>query len=433
MGTLIFWLVFDCLKIIYNFFLYRIMNHMSNVRGVKFIHMNTRSLFRRIDEIRLLYTDFDLICCSETWLDDRHSDILFHIDHKKLFRLDRLSGRVGRYRYNCGGGVCIYARDKWVSYCTVYSDGSKTCSDFEILTSKIDKPNFKTFFFSSVYKPPRGDSKELMGFISSFVNINSTHEFWILGDFNTDFLKRNVPATRDTISLIRNLGFSQLINSVTRPSLGKGTCIDWILTNSEFVAMSFVSNNLISDHYPVICVHKKAREIKSKVPRMIRLYNRLDLKVLGDLVKNLDWNIFASDPDPNTKWLFIKDNVSKIIEVMCPLKRIFVRKSQPPWFNNTISKLIRDRVRLARLFRNTGDSDVLRNLKIVRNNVTQAVREARSKYMNILLSRNKNNPRKFWRIINSFYANTESAGYDGQFIDPLSGVHVPIDICTVSE
>ena len=70
MGTLIFWLVFDCLKIIYNFFLYRIMNHMSNVRGVKFIHMNTRSLFRRIDKIRLLYTDFDLICCSETWLND---------------------------------------------------------------------------------------------------------------------------------------------------------------------------------------------------------------------------------------------------------------------------------------------------------------------------------------------------------------------------
>ena len=88
--------------------------------------------------------------------------------------------------------------------------------------------------------------------------------------------------------------------------------------------MSLVSNDLITDHYSIICVRKKAREMKYKVPKFIRLYNKLNLCVLGELLNNLDWNVYTIDRNPISKWMFIKDNVSRIIEVMCPLKKIFV-------------------------------------------------------------------------------------------------------------
>ena len=263
--------------------------------------------------------------------------------------------------------------------------------------------------------------------ISEFLNTEPSQEYWILGDFNIDYLKRNQSSTRDAISAIRNMGLVQLIKNVTRPASGKGTCIDWILTNSEYVAMGFVSNNLITDHYPVICVRKKAREPKYKVPKLIRLFNRLDLKVLGNLIETCDWSSFYENPDPNSKWLFLKNKVSEILEIMCPLKKIYVRKTQPPWFSPQISKLIREREKLSRLFRNTGDSDVLRMLKIVRNTVTESVRNARSAYVKVSLTRNKNNPRKFWRIINSFYVAKEESVYDGPFVDPSTGINVPID------
>ena len=73
------------------------MDPISNVKGVKFIHMNTRSLYRKIDELRLLYHDYDFICCSETWLDDRYNDAILHIDGMRIFRLDRKAkpGRTG--------------------------------------------------------------------------------------------------------------------------------------------------------------------------------------------------------------------------------------------------------------------------------------------------------------------------------------------------
>ena len=107
------------------------------------------------------------------------------------------------------------------------------------------------------------------------------------------------------------------------------------------------------------------------------------------MVNNLDWLEFEREKDIDKKWLFVKENVLRIIEVMCPLKKIYVKKTQPSWFDNNIAGLIRDRERFSRLFRNTGNCDVLGRLKIIRNSVTQAVRDARSSYINISLNRNK--------------------------------------------
>ena len=415
-------LIYSCI-ILYIFS----MTTLSNVKGLKFIHMNTRSLYRKIDEIELLYSNFDFICCSETWLDDRYSDSIVSINGMKIFRLDRPTAKRGHYRFNNGGGVCVYVGDKWTSYCTIYSPGTRSTPDFEILSLKIVKPNFKIFFVISVYKPPKGDPVKCIKFIADIIASNANAEVWILGDFNIDFLKRNVPSTKKIINAIRVLGLTQLIRTITRPSNNSGTCIDWIMTNSEYVSLSFVSNNLISDHYPVICVRKKERESKSKVPKLVRLYNRLDLKLLGVLLDTLDWSDFNNSEDPHFKWEFIRKSVTDIVEIMCPLKKMFVSKKQPPWLTKDIYRMIRDRERLSRLFRNTGDSDVLRRFKIVRNKVTQSIRDARSAYINLSLVRNKNNPRKFWRIITGICQSSDHVEYDGDFIDPLTGIMVPLD------
>ena len=108
-------------------------------------------------------------------------------------------------------------------------------------------------------------------------------------------------------------------------------------------------------------------------------------------------------------------------------KKNFCWKTQPPWFDISILKLIRERECLSRLFRNTGDSNVLRDFKIVCNNVTQSIRSARSSYFNVSLQRNKNNPRKFWRIIKDLLNKSDSTVYDGEFINPSSEISVPVE------
>ena len=71
-------------------------------------------------------------------------------------------------------------------------------------------------------------------------------------------LKRNVASTKKVLNIVRNIGLVQLIKTVTRPAIGKGTCIDWILTNSEYVALlSFVSNQEVRLQYQNLLDYRK--------------------------------------------------------------------------------------------------------------------------------------------------------------------------------
>ena len=95
-------------------------------------------------------------------------------------------------------------------------------------------------------------------------------EIWKLGDFNIDFLVRDNVNTKKIVAFFRNNGLSQLVTDITRPSKYRGSCIDWIVTNSTFVLHSGVSNVLILDRLTVYCIKKKHRENTRTVFRVFR-------------------------------------------------------------------------------------------------------------------------------------------------------------------
>ena len=70
-------------------------------------------------------------------------------------------------------------------------------------------------------------------------------EIWILGDFNTDLLKRNDVNTVALQSFAKKNGLLQQISGITRPSSRSGSCIDLIMTNSRFVCKSGISDDMI--------------------------------------------------------------------------------------------------------------------------------------------------------------------------------------------
>ena len=72
-------------------------------RGLHFIHINVRSLFPKLDELRLIARETNAACIaiSETWLDDSVFDSELSILNYNIYRRDR-----NRH----GGGVCLYIR-----------------------------------------------------------------------------------------------------------------------------------------------------------------------------------------------------------------------------------------------------------------------------------------------------------------------------------
>ena len=72
-------------------------------RGLHFIHINARSMFHKISEIRLLAMKIKpaVISITESWLDISQTDESIKIDGYNILSRDRLTH---------GGGVCAYIR-----------------------------------------------------------------------------------------------------------------------------------------------------------------------------------------------------------------------------------------------------------------------------------------------------------------------------------
>ena len=59
------------------------------VKGMQFYHVNVRSLFSKLNQLEVLFHDVDILCCTETWLDNRFNDEMLKLANMKIFRMDR--------------------------------------------------------------------------------------------------------------------------------------------------------------------------------------------------------------------------------------------------------------------------------------------------------------------------------------------------------
>ena len=67
------------------------------IKGIKILHLNIRSLYNKLDEIRLLVVESnpDILGISETWLHNGIDDSEIHIPNFSLLRKDRRDGYGG--------------------------------------------------------------------------------------------------------------------------------------------------------------------------------------------------------------------------------------------------------------------------------------------------------------------------------------------------
>ena len=232
------------------------------VKGMTFYHVNTRSIFSKLEQIGVLYEDVDVLCCTETWLDNHFNNSIINLPGKCVLRADRRDN-VSDYRdRSTAGGVCIYVKNYLYNFTKVIVDGTITTPDFETISILTTRPDHRFIVIICVYKPPRGKLNKCIEFLSALLSkaILRKKEIWILGDFNTDLLKRDDPNTIALQNFAKKWGLYQCIKDITRPNNRGGTCIDLIMTNSPFVAEAGVSDDMISDHLTVFCIRKKSKE-----------------------------------------------------------------------------------------------------------------------------------------------------------------------------
>ena len=220
-----------------------------NKRGLHFIHINTRSLLSKLDDVRLITRRFNAacLCITETWLDDTVPDAEVHIENYSIQRKDR---------HRHGGGVCIYIRQD-LSY-NERSHLNHEC--LEATWIEIFLPKTKPILCASIYRPPKqSDFNNILdGVCSSCIHFTELGTI-LLGDFNTNVLSmKSCPLFKALKSFIVMFDFKQLISEYTRICNTSSTAIDLILvSDSERISQSGVIYTSFSDHCMLFFVRVK--------------------------------------------------------------------------------------------------------------------------------------------------------------------------------
>ena len=228
-------------------------------------------------------------------------------------------------------------------------------------------------------------------------------ETFIAGDFNIGFRKTNSKSFKKIKALCRDFGWSPLIDKVTRLNPTGGTTIDNILTDSPHVQSAGVHPQLVSDHLPVFCIRKKAKEqytVKKVWGWTYKKYSKSDLE---EVLITLDWEAFYNLETPEEMWVFILEKIEWYLNETCPLGEFTFRDHGKAWFNNEILDLIHQYREEVIKFQNTGDPVHFQNAKQLRDRITVEVSLAKPQLVTDKLEENRKDPNKFWKTINGLF------------------------------
>lgn len=304
---------------------------LKNSNGLRFIHVNVRSLLNKIDAIRLWTktTDTDILVLSETWLKPSITNSMIHIDGYNMFRTDRA---------NKGGGVAIYVKTSLI--CHVIEALTKP-KFFELCAINVSLPNGSTLTVVGCYRPPSAVAGAT-ALLSDFLN-KLTNEYVVLGDLNWDWLS----STSALRGICDALHLTQLIQSPTRLNIkcmDKSTLLDVILTNAphKYSATGVFCND-VSDHCMVACV-RNTKMIKTR-PRFVfkRNYKCFNEQAFLHEVFHSDLNWVYLMDDVEIAWGYFKKTFLGLIDKHAPFRRYRVRGRDNPWFNDSIADAIRKR------------------------------------------------------------------------------------------
>ena len=395
-----------------------------SVKGMRICHVNTRSLFSKLNQLEILFKDTSILCCTETWLDNRTCNDLVSLPGKTIYRCDRRNNISSYNSRTTAGGVCIYLDNKFANFTECLNDYTKVTLDFEILTLLTTRPNHKHFVTICVYKPPKGDILKCIDFLKNILRDTSLKkkEIWILGDFNTDLLKRGEAKVMALFNFAKNAGLSHLIHDVTRPNIRGGSCIDLIMTDCIFVKESGILPDMVSDHLTVFAMRKKDREVNMVTQDCTRDYSKFKQTDFSHLIDASDWTTFNNELNPEIQWSIIYNMVIDILSIMCPLKKVHTRVVKKKWMTKEIYTLIRERKCLVKRFLRDKDPLILSEIRKLRNKVNATVERAKSDYIRNVLGATRKDPRKFWRNIKGLLNNSNDNGEHVSFKDPNNGM-----------
>ena len=377
---------------------------LSASKGLKFVHLNIRSIVKKIDQIRTLISgaSLDVFSLSETWLRKYLSTQIVHLKGYKLFRLDRATkGRNGKVKR--GGGLITYVNEKLASNSELLDDLCVSNEHVEAQWVFIHRPQSRNICICNLYRPPNGNLTKAISYLENCIqtfNLSKT-EVILMGDLNVNYVNKGSPSYKKFNFFAKSMGLTQHISTTTRNTDKSKSLIDLALSNSKFIQSSGTLDHFISDHQPIYVLHKKGRDNRPKAEFRGRSYRNFDKEIFRAKLLKIDWTDFYSSTDPANAWNFLQNQIVAVLDEICPIRTFHIKNYRPDWMNGDLIEQIKDRDYFYKKAKKTGDDDMWNIAKYLRNLTNANIRHAKREFILHELKQNENNAKKFWKIIQS--------------------------------
>ena len=368
------------------------------------MHINARSLVSNIDlvcsNIKLLKTQFSVICVSETWACLSTEQFISIPGYDCICR-SRSSRR--------GGGLALYIDcDLDVVVKNRPDLDSPDATIYESLIVQLSQPNtaVKDIIVGVIYKPPNTNVETYLNTFSIILDIlnKEGRPTYLLGDFNIDLLKYNTHS-ESFLNHILTYGFFPKIDRATRITNTTATLIDNIITNvHDHDLSSGIWIAAIADHLPVfimlphpVCRRQPKNRIEQK-----RIYSTQNFENFRISFLQTDWSAVYDASNTNEKYSRFLGILNRIHNDCFPLMSIKINplRESKPWISPTILNSVKKKNAMYKQYLTSRTPTSLVAYKKYKNKLTTILRQAEKNCYSAKIIEAKDNIAKTWKIIN---------------------------------
>ena len=393
-------------------------------------YANVRGLYRNLNDLIVLSSNFDIILCSETLVSNfRNINELLLPNFNKPFLIKRDSRPRAR-------GMALYIRSGFnAQHITKFA-----CTCHEVQLVKIPS-RFNNFYIVSIYRNPDLGSELydcLLLLMASIQSSDKKASFIFIGDFNAhhqDWLKSISPTNRNGLAALdfANLsGCDQLIDGPTHIS---GNCLDLLLTDVPGVIKSYILSPVgTSDHCAIACNVK----LQINVPditfsRKVYIKSHINWDNVRLDFMNIKWSEIFHSRCPVSS---LNTCLTNIISRRVPSKIIRTRMKDKAWFNDDCRRAFNDKQSAYKLWKRNPTQICWNNYLYSRAEAQRIYSVAETDYNNHLrdVLSGATHPHKWWTALKSSLFGTESTmpplcSSDGSVIfDPVLKANLLSDV-----
>lgn len=367
------------------------LNQPNALTSIKIAHSNINSIRNKTDQIGTELSDYDILCFSETKLNDTVPSSKLEIDgYKTPIRKDR--------DINNGGGLMIYLKHNIFSKRrSDLENNSIECVWLEIRSLK------SKFLLGLFYRPPNSSIEFWNHFENSLESASEQNmDMIVLGDFNEDILSP-VSSNHLTRTMLK-FNLAHVINEPTRITPTSATCLDLIMTNhSSIINDSQVLPPFNSDH-STITTEVNFKTYKSLTyKKNIWKFEEANITAIENELNQTDWSFILNGDNMNEIANQFEEVILSTAQKFIPKVTFTKRPNDKPWMTNEIRKCMRQRNRLYNKAKRTRQTSHWQKYKDKRNEIVDIIREAKSDYNKKLEEKIADpnlSPKDWYRLVN---------------------------------